>query len=74
MSAYEDYISGRCIEILESDEKHCTIGKEIMLLESKLMQNIPEKFAPLFLKIDYLKEKQATEDYCKLFLAGKAEK
>jgi hypothetical protein len=72
VTAVEEYIMNKCVEVLENDPEYCEIGEEIVQAESELMESIPKGLINSWLKIDFLKEKQASEAYIKIFLVASA--
>ena len=71
---YNDFIIARCEELLSNDKEYQKINAEILEKEKELLNKIPKKLVPLFLKLDELKEKQTIESFVKIYAAAHSEK
>jgi len=68
--AFEEYVAQRCEEILETDDEHKRLNAQIISIETQLLQRLNPQNIELLQKLDALKERQAINDYCKIYIAG----
>lgn len=69
-NAFVEFVTKRCEEIVSQNKEHQEINEEIISLERKLSGLIPDEATRILNKIADLKDRQATADYCKIYISG----